>query len=139
MGHPAALGANFDGSAVGDGTPDLIHFGVGDGDAAFRPVDEAVGWAEPAKAVADAVNHDVAARVNASGTRSCELRWCGIADAEGTIEGAVFVAADDPVRSVGDSAISGVIFGTEPTADERDAILPDGPAASKECEGCAYA
>jgi len=125
----------LDRGAVGDGAPDFVHLGIGDGDAALCPVDEALSRAEPAKAVADAVNHDVAPRVNASGARSCELRWGGIADAEGAIEGAVFVAADDPVRSFGDSVISGLLFGTETAAAERDAVLPDGPAASKKCEG----
>src|ERR1700756_1198697 len=41
-----SLRANFYGSAVRDAIPDLIHFGVGDGNAAFRPVDETLGGTE---------------------------------------------------------------------------------------------
>src|SRR6201994_3354246 len=75
-----SLRANFYGGAVRDGIPDLIHFGVGDGNAAFGPVDEALGGAEPAEAVADAVDHDVSAGIDAASVCRRGLRWCGIAD-----------------------------------------------------------
>lgn len=53
-------GANLDGSADGDEGPDLVHFGISNGDAAIGPVDGAVKAAEPAEAVFKAVNFYVA-------------------------------------------------------------------------------
>ena len=58
-------GADFDWSAVRNGLPELIHFGIGDGDATVGPVDPAMEAAKPRKTVGEAVNHDFASRFDA--------------------------------------------------------------------------
>ena len=54
-------GTNFDGGSERDAVPDFVDFVVGDGDAAEGPVVEAMGRADGAHAVGQAVNHDVSA------------------------------------------------------------------------------
>ena len=94
-----------------------------------------MGGTEPAEAVADAVDHDVAAGVDAASMRRCGLLWRGIADAKGAIEGAVRVAADDAVCTFWDLVVAGAVFGAEAAAPEGDAVSPDGLAAVQEGEG----
>ena len=126
---------NFYGSAVRDGIPYFVHFGVGDGDAAFGPVDETVGGTEPTEAVADAVDHDVAAGVDAVRVGGCGLLWCWVTDAEGAVEGAVRVAADDAIGAFGDSVVSGVVLRAKSASSESDAVLLDRLALVEQGEG----
>src|SRR6516165_8146656 len=57
------LSPDLDRSTVGQHPPNFFHFLIGDGDAAGGPIHPSLECTEPAEAVSDAMNHDIAAGI----------------------------------------------------------------------------
>src|SRR5512146_1182497 len=84
---------NLNGSAVGDQGPDLVHFGVGHGDAAVGPVGGVID------AGLEAVDHDVAAGVEAGGAGAVRIGGARVGNVKREVVLALGVAAVDHVTA----------------------------------------
>ena len=105
--------------------PDLIHLAIRHGDASGGPVHRPVQSSEPPQPVLDAVNHDIAAGVNAAGACGGDVGCARIADMKRAMKTASPVAAVDDVGSLRGSCIALPGFGLRPATTERDAALTE--------------
>src|SRR5262245_49457413 len=83
---------NDDRGLVGHDAPDFLDLAVGDGDAAIGPVHERVDAAEPAEAVAQAMDHDEPARIDTALLRVRLVDGRGIGNMQRKVKRAVGIA-----------------------------------------------
>lgn len=91
--------------------------------------------ADGAEAVPDAVNHDVAAGVEAAGVGGGCLGGCGVPDTKCPVVGAVRDVLGDGVGALGGEGIAGVVLGGEAAGAERDGVSAEELAPAEELEG----
>src|SRR5262249_49577261 len=92
-----ALRPNLDGGRFACHEPDIDHVGVADGDAAVGPVGLLVAAQVVLRLVRQAVNHDLAAGIDALGTRTRTIALIGIRHVDREKEVAVGVARVEQV------------------------------------------
>src|SRR5581483_2177517 len=116
-GSSANLGAflrpDFNRSSVPYCLPDLIHFGVGYGNATVGPVVETVSAADPAISVGKTMDHDLAARRNCGLTRTLDVLRAGVRDVNGFVKPASRVAAVQHIDAFGCLVITFTPFWTD--------------------------
>ena len=78
----AGLWPYFDRGAVGNQPGDFLHLLVGDGDAAFGPVDLRMKAAKPGETIFYAMDHDIAAWGNAQFFGTLYIFFIGVGNAK---------------------------------------------------------
>src|SRR3990167_2331458 len=72
------LRADFDGRSVRDQFPDFFDFGICHGNASLCPIHQPVEAPNPAAAVGEAVNHDIASGIHAQTLGPLPVGWVWI-------------------------------------------------------------
>ena len=128
-------GADIDWCSDGDEVPDFVDFRVGDGDAAEGPVVEAVGCADGAFAVGQAVDHDSSAGGDAEFQGAGAVLGVGVGDVQGFVVVALGVAGVDGVVALGGEAVAFTLLGGQAALAEGDLVGADDRACGEELEG----
>ena len=77
---------DFNFGSVRNQAPDLLNFGVRDRDAAFGPIGQNMRFANIRLAIGEAVDHDIAARIDATPSRRGAIRRVRIGDPQGSVK-----------------------------------------------------
>ena len=111
------LRLDFDRRSIRHHSPDFIHVGIGNPNAAIGPVDQLKQPAPPAKAVGLAMDHDVPAGIDAGGLGGLDLSGVGIGDMDRLVGDAAGIAPVEEIAPLRRALVTLPVF------------LPDGIAA----------
>lgn len=117
-----ALWADLYWRAHGHEVPYLVDLVVSDGYAAEGPVDGAVGGTDPAAAIGQAVNHDIAAGRDAKRDGPLAIVGIGIGNVQRLVIRRMGLAAVDDVMAFGRAAVAPAFLARESGGAERDLV-----------------
>jgi hypothetical protein len=120
--YGAGLGPNLNHCTIGHSTPDFIHFLICDGNAAVRPILRTMSAANPAEAIRQSVDVDVAARRDAASCRASPILRVGIGDVNGTVELAVGISAIKDVDAFRRSMVALLSLWANRVASQSDLV-----------------
>ena len=117
MGHRIRSGLDVYGGAGGGEGVEFVDLGVGEGDAAVGPVDEAVEGAEEGDGGEDAVDFDVGAGLVVGRGGLGAVVVVGVAEVESLVEAADGLASVDEVVAFGGAVVALLLLGAGDSAE----------------------
>ena len=112
--------------------PDLLDFSIGNGNAAVSPVLAAVDCPDPAKAISQSVNHDIAAGRDAACRRLRHVILVRIGHMQSEVKVTIGFSAINRIKSFRCTMIAFFALGANWLAAESDSILLQRGALAKQ-------
>jgi len=115
---------DLDARPHGHDAPNLSDLGVGDGNAARRPVGQAVQAPNPSEAIGEPMQHDRPAWAATGATGARAVPGIGIGDMKAKVEGTARIARVDQVVAFRGAPVSLADFGAHSASSECHRVRP---------------